>query len=49
MEYFQCSQPSSPPVFGVGRGGLLLIFSLFRGARTDYALGDEDRMDCRGL
>jgi len=33
----QCSQSSSPSVFGVGRDGLRLIVRLFWGARTDYA------------
>jgi len=36
----QCSQSSSPSVFGVGRGGLRLIVRLFWGARTDYARED---------
>jgi len=33
----QCSQSSSPSVFGVGRDGLRLIVRLFWRARTDYA------------
>ena len=45
----QCSQASSPSVFGVGRDGLWLIVRLFRGARTDYAREGEDRTDYGGL
>jgi len=45
----QCSQASSPSVFGVGRDGLRLIVRLFEGARTDYALVGEDQTDYRGL
>jgi len=45
----QCSQPSSPSVFGGGRDGLRLIVGLFGGARTDYTQGGEDRTDYRGL
>ena len=45
----QCSQPSSPSVFGFGRDGLRLIVRLFRGARTDYAREGEDRTDYREL
>ena len=49
MEKRQCSQASSPSVFGVGRDGLWLIVRLFRGARTDYAREGEDRTDYGGL
>ena len=45
----QCSQPSSPSVFGGGRDGLWLIVRLFGGARTDYARQGKDRTDYRGL
>ena len=48
-EAAQCSQPSSPSVFGGGRDGLRLIVRLFGGARTDYAREGEDRTDYRGL
>ena len=44
----QCSQPSSPSVFGGGRDGLRLIVGLFGGARTDCAREGEDRTDYRG-
>ena len=33
----QCSQPSSPSVFGGGRDGLWLVVRLFGGARTEYS------------
>ena len=45
----QCSQPSSPSVFGGGRDGLWLVVRLFWGARTDYARQGKDRTDYRGL
>ena len=45
----QCSQPSSPSVFGGGRDGLWLVVRLFGGARTDYAREGKDRTDYRGL
>ena len=45
----QCSQRSSPSVFGGGRDGLWLIVRLFGGARTDYARQGKDRTDYRGL
>ena len=45
----QCSQPSSPSVFGGVRDGLWLVVRLFGGARTDYAREGKDRTDCRGL
>jgi len=45
----QCSQPSSPSVFGRGLDGLRLIVRLFGGARTDCARESEDQTDYRGL
>ena len=45
----QCSQPSSPSVFGGGRDGLPLVVRLFGGARRDYGREGGDRKDCRGL
>ena len=45
----QCSQPSSPSVFGGGRDGLWLVVRLFWGAKTDYARQGKDRTDYRGL
>ena len=45
----QCSQPSSPSVFGRGRDGLWLVVRLFGGARMDYARESKDRTDYRGL
>jgi len=45
----QCSQPSSPSVFGEGRDGLQLIVRLFGGARTGCARKGEDRTDYRRL
>ena len=45
----QCSQPSSPSVFGGGRDGLPLVVRLFGGARTDYAREGKDRTDYGGL
>ena len=47
--YDQCSQPSSPSVFGGGRDGLRFIVRLCGRSRTDYAREGEDRTDYDGL